>query len=1770
VTVTDANGCSASPTVALSSPPALITSTAVTSAPCNGGTGSGTLSVSGGTSPYTYTWSPSGGNAATASGLAAGTYTIAVKDANNCSSIKTLDVTEPAALAATVSYTGALCQGGNTGMASVQPAGGTGPYTYTWAPSGGNAATATGLTAGNYTVTLRDANACSVSRTVSISEPSALSAIASRTNASCAGPDGIAAVAASGGTGAYTYTWSPSGGNAAVASGLGPGSYTATVRDAKGCSYTATVSITQPVAGALAVTASSVLCHGGTGSATVAVSGGLAPYTYTWSPAGGNATTAPGLAPGIYTVSFTDANACLGTRTLSITQPASLTATATQTNVACQGANNGIAAVSVAGGNSPYTYTWSPSGGNAASASSLAPGVYTVAVQDANLCGISQSYTITEPAALTAVPGQTNVSCNGASTGAAAVTASGGTAPYTYTWMPSGGNASGATSLAAGNYTVTVRDAQLCLLTQTFSITQPPALNGAISQNSISCYGLSNGSASVAATGGVAPYTYTWSPSGGNASTAAGLGPGVYTLSLADANACLSTRTLSITQPASLTATATQTNATCQGANNGIASISVGGGIAPYTYTWSPSGGNAASASGLTPGVYTVAVRDANLCGISQSYTITEPAALMAVPGQTNVSCFSFTNGAASVAVSGGTLPYTYTWSPAGGNASAAAGLAAGNYTVSVRDAQLCLLTYTFSITQPPALNGTISQSSITCYGFSNGSASVAATGGVAPYTYTWSPSGGNAAAATGLPAGTYTLALLDANNCSNTATVAISQPSQFTVSAVSASVACNGQSTGSGTVSTAGATAPYTYTWSPSGGNAATATGLAAGTYSVAIRDAQQCAASVTLSVSEPPPLAAVMSHTDVTCYGSGNGVAVMSASGGVSPYTYTWSPTGGNAATATGLVPGTYSVSLRDANACSISRTVSIGEAPQFTITVASSSITCNGLSNGSGTVSVSGATPAYAYTWSPSGGNGATASGLGAGTYSVQIRDANGCSRTQTLTVSQPAPVSSAVSYTDVSCYGFNNGFATVTAGGGVGAYTYTWTPSGLHSATVSGLSPAVYTVTTADANLCMSTRTVLISQPGSYTLSVSAGSVLCNGQSTGTGSVAVSGNTAPYTYTWSPSGGNGAAASGLAAGTYSVAIRDAHNCPASQTLTILQPAALSGSMSTAAANCGNADGTATVSVSGGQGSYTYTWSPAGGNAAVSAGIPAGTYTCAVRDANNCSLALSGVVAVINPSVSLAATAGSVCAGLSTTLSATGSNTYTWSPSLSLSSANGSTVAASPATSTIYTVTGANAYGCTVTNTISVQAFANPVLALSVTSASVCAGQSSTLSASGANTYTWSPPTGLANANSGTTTATPPGTQVYSVTAADTRGCLGTGSVSVGVWTLPPVSASAGPATVCANEPSVLTAAGAVSYTWSSGSTANPYTVNPSVSNTYTVTGQDANGCRNTSTLAVAVNQPPTVGISGSTVVCLGGTVTLTASGAASYTWTNGVTGPSLTTSPGGTSSYTVIGADSNGCRDTSAFTVTVYVAPTLSITGKDRICEGDQLTLTASGGSNGYAWSTGDNTASITYPYTSNALVTVSSGTAPCIGTATFVINVDPLPVVTATASPGAIILGQAAQLNGTGNGTQYQWQPETGLSCTSCSNPVAHPPATTIYTLMVTDANGCRNYDTVRVFVEMICGEVFAPSAFSPNDDGNNDTWCVYGNCIRFLQCDIFNRWGQKVYTIMDKNDCWDGRVNGVVQNSGVYIYQLTAGFVNGETHTQKGNFTLVR
>ena len=604
-------------------------------------------------------------------------------DANSCTATTTLEITQPSAVSPSSSHTAILCHGGESTV-TVSATGGTPPYQGTGSFS---------VPAGTYSYTVTDANSCTATTTLEITQPSAVSPSSSHTAILCHGGDSTVTVSATGGTPPYQGTGSFS---------VPAGTYSYTVTDANSCTATTTLEITQPSAVSPSSSHTAILCHGGESTVTVSATGGTPPYQGTGSFS---------VPAGTYSYTVTDANSCTATTTLEITQPSAVSPSSSHTAILCHGGDSTVT-VSATGGTPPYQGTGS---------FSVPAGTYSYTVTDANSCTATTTLEITQPSAVSPSSSHTAILCHGGES-TVTVSATGGTPPYQGT---------GSFSVPAGTYSYTVTDANSCTATTTLEITQPSAVSPSSSHTAILCHG-GDSTVTVSATGGTPPYQGTGSFS---------VPAGTYSYTVTDANSCTATTTLEITQPSAVSPSSSHTAILCHGGESTV-TVSATGGTPPYQGTGSFS---------VPAGTYSYTVTDANSCTATTTLEITQPSAVSPSSSHTAILCHG---GESTVTVSatGGTPPYQGTGSFS---------VPAGTYSYTVTDANSCTATTTREITQPSAVSPSSSHTAILCHG-GDSTVTVSATGGTPPY---------RALARFSVPAGTYSYTVTDANSCTATTT---------------------------------------------------------------------------------------------------------------------------------------------------------------------------------------------------------------------------------------------------------------------------------------------------------------------------------------------------------------------------------------------------------------------------------------------------------------------------------------------------------------------------------------------------------------------------------------------------------------------------------------------------------------------------------------------------------------------------------------------------------------------------------------------------------------------------------------------------------------------------------------------------------------------------------------------------------------------------------------------------------------------------------------
>lgn len=971
------------------------------------------------------------------------TYTVTLYDTNGCNSSDYVTVYVDSTNRFSVSPDTFVCSSTpiqlhaiHTGTASSNA------LTYTWTAVGGTApasgvgtgyanptVTPTGTTL--YICTISGAGLpCTITDSARITMGSNIPVRKVIDSITCSGAnDGRITINMSAGTAPYTYVWSPAvAGNQNMISNLAPNTYYLTVTDANHCAGYDTTTLVSPAPLTLRLDSVNENCYGdATGSVTATVAGGRRPYRYTWSIPGGNASSLTSLSAGLYQVTVTDTSGCTITGQVNVTQPAQLVSSATHTNLTGASTHDGSITTTTTGGTMPYTYTWTcPPGvsvGNVSNASNLDSGYYYIHICDAHGCCVWDTVHITGPPPINVVFTITNNLCYGDCNGVASAVATGGVTPYTYAWNTVPPTTSDtARNLCAGTYTLIVTDANGISVSNSITITAPTAIAIAIDSTTITCYGANNGSLDAIPSGGTPNYTVAWNA---GSDPLSGLAPGMYTVTVTDANSCVAKDTAYLGQPAQLVLTLASTDSVkCYGDQNGIARLATAGGTPPYSYAWTGSASSADSATDLSAGPFSATVTDASGCTATVSGTIYQPLQILVTMTTNPAHCQESNDGTAVASVSNGTPPYSYSWDGiAGTNTNNA--LSAGSHDLLVTDVNGCSTRQSFTIGAQYVLQISLTADSTNCHSGNDGSATVTVANGNGPYNYDWEPSGEQSNPALGLEAGIDTVYVTDAFGCPASGTVEVFEPSQVVVLPYFTNPLCHGDANGKFWLVASGGHGPYTYDYqSLTYQMTDTITGLTQGAYLPVVTDSRGCVQNVRIDLTDPPALTAALSVTQIACANDANGAMQITPGGGTTPYTYTWSDGVNAGDTHSNLGPGSYTVTLTDANGCTkVTTATLVAPPPISTYEMKVDSTHCPGSADGSIHFVVQGGTPAhtYAYEYSLDGTTWQTIPDffdLPAGVYHLHARDSMLCQFDTTISVYQPDPITVAITPQDTS--------------------------------------------------------------------------------------------------------------------------------------------------------------------------------------------------------------------------------------------------------------------------------------------------------------------------------------------------------------------------------------------------------------------------------------------------------------------------------------------------------------------------------------------------------------------------------------------------------------------------------------------------------------------------------------------------------------------------------------------------------------------------------
>ncbi len=634
VTITDAMNCQITETYEITASPEIVLTETVANLSCfDAQDGSIGLTITGGSGGFNYLWSTSA-TTATINNLLANNYAVTVTDAANCSAVENFEITAPTALSLTKQVNSNDCFGEESGSIAVSVTGGTGAYTYLWS----NAATTAmidALAANTYTVTVTDAANCNYIESFEITTPTMLDVEASIQTIVCHGnADGQIALNVTGGTNGYTYLWNTNATTSMIEE-LVADTYTVTITDAANCQRVESYEVATTAMIATNATINPILCNGANdGSIELAVTGGNSDYTYLWNT---NATTAmiDNLAAAAYTVTVTDGAGCEDIATFEITEATALTAEANTTNIACNGEENGSIDLTPTGGAGTYTYLWS-NGLTTSSLTDLAADNYTVTITDAANCIVIESYEISAPPVLTSTVAEEHISCFNGADGSINLNVSGGTGTYNYAWS-NGATTAMVNELTANEYMVTITDAANCSFVENITLTQAPAIVGTAAIDHLACFGDTNGSIVVTASGGTGTLSYTWD-NNENGNSLENLLAGAYELTITDDNDCKLVETHTILSPTELVVTSTVTQPTPQVA--GTIQLEIMGGVIPYQIYLDETLVSNIMIEELGAGTYSVKVLDANGCSHEEEITLSLTTSTHTIESLTNFEIY--------------------------------------------------------------------------------------------------------------------------------------------------------------------------------------------------------------------------------------------------------------------------------------------------------------------------------------------------------------------------------------------------------------------------------------------------------------------------------------------------------------------------------------------------------------------------------------------------------------------------------------------------------------------------------------------------------------------------------------------------------------------------------------------------------------------------------------------------------------------------------------------------------------------------------------------------------------------------------------------------------------------------------------------------------------------------------------------------------------------------------------------------------------------------
>jgi outer membrane protein OmpA-like peptidoglycan-associated protein len=1028
--------------------------------------------------------------------------------------------------------------------------GGKTPFTYQWSNAALAGNNPKNLSAGNYTVTVTDVSGVTKTAKVTINDAlPKLTAVQKTPESGLDAKDGSAELTIEGGAKPYQIKWS-SGASTATASQLKEGKYTVTVTDQKGCTASTSVSITQKVTAMNVVVQwpFQVKCKGATAEIKVTVIGGKPPYQYKWSNPTFKGELLTGVAPGAYQLTVTDALGSTFTNPINISEPEALVATLQVIGAASTGKTDGKATVEGKGGTGKYSYAWD-TGETNATAFQLGAGKHNVTLTDANGCTTSISLEMRENIIPLSVIVKENepITCFG-KTGSLKVTVAGGKTPYQYKWSAATMQGETPANVPAGTYTLTVTDAVNGTATATYTLKQPDELRITVNAIAAASTEKSDGKATADSKGGAGKYIYAWD-SGESSANAVKLNAGKHSVTLTDANGCMAIGTVDIRENIqAINVLITENESIKCAGKTGSLKVAVSGGKAPFQYRWSDATLQGESPVAVKAGIYQLTVTDAVGGTAQANFTFKQPDELSASATATSAASTGMSDGKAQADGKGGSGKFSFSWDN-GENTANAVKLAPGKHTLTLTDANGCTAVASVDMREN-ILPLTVSVQEIENVKCNGGAGSLKATvsGGKAPFQYQWSANTLQGDRPTGVKAGTYQLTVTDVAGGTSSTAFTLKQPDALEAIAVAANAASTGKADGKAAVQGKGGTGKYTIAWDDNE-TTATAIKLTPGNHTVTLTDVNGCTAVGSVEITENIlPLALRLEETGkIKCAGQGSAVKVI-LSGGKEPYKYQWSDAKITGAAPDAMLAGTYQLTVTDAPGSTVVASISIRQPQPIAVNATVTASASTGNADGKASITALGGGGKFLYAWD-NGETTANANKLAPGKHSVTVTDANVCTASETIEITEnilPLTVN-LLETGSIKCAGEKSSIKA-TISGGKPPFQYQWSFPSSQQTDITGVAPGTYQLTVSDAKNTTATSQVIVKGPDSLLAKVlRSGGATTERSKDGWATIEVKGGTKPFSILWD-NGENIAAATKLNFGSRQVTVTDAQNCSA----------------------------------------------------------------------------------------------------------------------------------------------------------------------------------------------------------------------------------------------------------------------------------------------------------------------------------------------------------------------------------------------------------------------------------------------------------------------------------------------------------------------------------------------------------------------------------------------------------------------------------------------